>query len=128
MCWSYQVFNDFLDSSNHQDKEQRHQRGPPTSGRNIWDLLRDQIKKKKRLDPGVKAGHTEKLASHKWTAVVNFSHLTCHNNYFIELLYNVLMRKGQYYQWGFWFSFNVCLADMSVVLLVLLTSEKKYLP
>lgn len=38
---SYQILNDLLDSSHHQDEEQWHQCGPATSGRHVWDLLKE---------------------------------------------------------------------------------------
>lgn len=38
---SHQILNDLLDSSHHQDKQQRHQSGPATGGRHIWDLLKE---------------------------------------------------------------------------------------
>ena len=38
-CQPYQILNDLLDSSHHQDEEQRHQRRPTSSGRYIWNLL-----------------------------------------------------------------------------------------
>lgn len=44
---SYQILNDLLDGCHHQDEEQRHQCGPATSGRHIWDLLEKKKDKMK---------------------------------------------------------------------------------